>query len=146
NEDVTIGNNLTTLVKANDSLTVGANRSHTVALNEQIKVGLNQAMAVGVNRSTQVGAIDATMVGGMHVVMISPSGEGLLDIANSLTRTLLESNKIVIATMGGAMVTLEDKKISLNADEINIEGKKVTLRATAGDMLIQGGPKVKINP
>jgi hypothetical protein len=41
---------------------------------------------------------------------------------------------------------MEDKKITIDADHIEITGKTISITATAGDTVIKGGPLVKINP
>lgn len=152
NEDVTIGNNRTKSVKGNDVLSVIKNRTKTVLGNEVQSIALNKRVSVGINRATQVGSIDSTMVGGTHLVTISPPGEGLGDLLASLTRTILTANRIEIATKGGAKIVLEDKKISLDADEITLTAKKITIKgdevSTTGKNSLQiettaGATKVK---
>jgi hypothetical protein len=61
---------------------------------------------------------------------------------NGKAKVTLSDNKIVLCTGASgaqATVTLEGAKISAEADEIKLHAKK-------GDLVIQGGPKVKINP
>ncbi|WP_231511086.1 type VI secretion system tip protein TssI/VgrG [Chondromyces apiculatus] len=141
-EEVTIGANRTKTVKGNDALTVLGNRTKMVRKNEQEKVAQNKTTSVGINRATQVGMSDTTTVGEMHSVVVSPPGEGW---SENVTRWLMFPNKVHLETQGGARIILDDTKISLEADEVTIRGKKVTIAASAGDVDIQGGPLVKIN-
>jgi type VI secretion system secreted protein VgrG len=154
-ENVTIGRDRTKLVKNNDDLTVGKNRTKSVVENERETIGQNHNVAVGVNRATQVGQIDSTIVGQMHTMMVSPPGEGdsTVDTATSITTT---NKLIVMKTPGGAAtITMSDSTITLEATTINITAKGkfamtaatgATLTAAAGDMVIKGAPKIKLNP
>ncbi|AKT38693.1 type VI secretion system Vgr family protein [Chondromyces crocatus] len=159
-ESVTIGRNRSKSIGSNDSLMVGANRTHRVQLNEQVSVGMNQRWSVGVNRATQVGSIDSTMVGDTHVVTIVPPSEGGGGGGN--TTTLMQNKKIVLDTGAGASITLEGDAITLIAKTIslwatsavnvtsvgqaNVGGVSgLTLGSIAGEVVIQGGPLVKVN-
>lgn len=142
NENVTIGNDRTKLVKANETVTIGKNLMKTVNESEREVTGINRSVVVGVNRSTQVGAIDSTMVGDTHSVMISPPGEG----GGDPTAAVMKNDKIVFSTPSGASITLEGNKITLNATTIDVLGSGVvTVKSSGGDVIIQGGPMVKIN-
>ena len=142
-ENVTIGNDRTKLVKANETITIGKNLMKTVQASEREITGMNRSVVVGVNRSTQVGAIDSTMVGNTHSVMVSPPSEGG---AAPATSYVMQNDKIVLSTPGGASISLEGNKITLNATTIDVIGSGVvTVKSSGGDVIIQGGPMVKIN-
>jgi type VI secretion system secreted protein VgrG len=166
NENVTIGNDRTKLVKANENITIGKNLAQTVQQNQREVTGVNRSVVVGVNRSTQVGAIDSTMVGGTHSVMIAPPGEGGGGPTTGYTMT---EDKFQLGTTSGATIsfdgttiTLTGVTINLVADNINIAGKAVvnvvsegtntvaargvmSVLSSGGDVVIKGGPMVKIN-
>lgn len=160
NEAVTIGNNRTKTVKNNEDVTVGNNLSQLVKSNLREVTGMNRSQVVGVNRSTQVGGIDSTIVGVSHSIMVSPPGEGG---GGGSTAATMENEKIVLTTGAGATITLEGSTIRMQADNIYLSATGVieatadgtakltgaggvTVLSSGGDVLIQGGPMVKINP
>ncbi|UQA58450.1 type VI secretion system tip protein VgrG [Polyangium aurulentum] len=166
NENVTIGNDRTKLVQANENITIGKNLAQTVQQNQREVTGINRSVVVGVNRSTQVGGIDATMVGGTHSVMIAPPGEGGGGPATGYTMTednfQLGTTSGATITFEGTNITLKGVTITLDADNINILGKATvkvisegtnevsgkaqqSVLSSGGDVIIRGGPMVKIN-
>ncbi len=166
-ESVTIGNNRTKLVKANEDVTIGKNLSKLVKANEREVTGLNRSIVVGVNRSAQIGSVDATTVGDTHVVSVTPPGEGPTDS----TRIETKNDRIELSTPGGARLLLEGDTIILEASGIHLRAKDyaamasgreadvlaksvvhvksgggtVEVEAGGGDLVLKGGPKVKIN-
>jgi type VI secretion system secreted protein VgrG len=160
NEAVTIGNDRTKVVKNNEDVTIGNNFASLVKSNMREVTGMNRSQVVGVNRSTQVGGIDSTIVGVSHSIMVSPPGEGG---GGGSTAATMENQKITITTGGGASITMEGSTITMEADNIYIHALSflgassmattvvggasgVTVGSAGGDVLIQGGPMVKINP
>jgi len=150
-ENVTIGQNRTKLVKANETVTIGKNLMKTVQASEREVTAVNRSVVVGVNRATQVGAIDSTTVGGTYSVMVSPPGEG--GPAAGTAQTIIH-DKITFSTPGGASIelsgstiTLHAKTIVVNADDqatVSAKGQTNVL-CSGGDVIIRGGPMVKIN-
>ena len=160
NEAVTIGNDRTKVVKNNEDVTIGNNFAALVKNNMREVTGMNRSQVVGVNRSSQVGGIDSTIVGVSHSVMVSPPGEGG---GGGATASTMENQKITITTGAGATITLEGSTIKMEATEIYLQATSflgassmgqtvvggasgVTVGSSGGDVLIQGGPMVKINP
>ncbi|MDI1480860.1 type VI secretion system tip protein TssI/VgrG [Polyangium sp. y55x31] len=142
-EKVTIGNDRTKTVKANETITIGKNLMKTVQASEREVTGMNRSVVVGVNRSTQVGGIDSTMVGGTHSVQIAPPGEGG---GGPTTAHVMEHDKITLGTPGGASITLEGNKVTITATTIEVAGSGVvSVTSSGGDVIIKGGPMVKIN-
>ncbi|APR87514.1 Putative vgr related protein [Minicystis rosea] len=130
--------------KRNEDVTIGKNLSKQVVENEREITGQNRSVAVGVNRSTQIGNIDSTIVGAIHSMMVMPPGE---QGPAPGTGHVIIDDKITISTKSGASIVLEGTKITLTADNIVLTGKKGVIQtAEAGDMVIKGTPKVKINP
>ncbi|MDI1450503.1 type VI secretion system tip protein TssI/VgrG [Polyangium sp. 6x1] len=143
NENVTIGNDRSKTVKANETIAIGKNLMKTVQASEREVTGVNRSVVVGVNRSTQVGGIDSTMVGGTHSVQIAPPGEGG---GGATTAHVMQHDKITLGTPGGASITLEGNKVTITATTIEVAGSGVvSVTSSGGDVVIKGGPMVKIN-
>ncbi len=87
------------------------------------------------------------------MVMVSPPGEGGHGESTSCVMTgatitsktpgganvVIDKNKIVLSTNKGATITMAE-------GEITIEAEKITVKAGKGDLTLQGGPNVQINP
>ncbi|MBK8255740.1 MAG: type VI secretion system tip protein VgrG [Polyangiaceae bacterium] len=160
-ESVTIGNNRQKRVKGNEVVNIGKDLVQTVLANAREVTGLQRNVVVGMNRSTQVGLIDSTMVGKTHLVAISPSGEGFLDQAISMTRTMLQDNLIMQGTTGGASAVLFNRSVTLSTgtgatisvvDSANLdEGppapntKKIVLDTGVGASITLEGGTIKIS-
>jgi type VI secretion system secreted protein VgrG len=99
-----------------------------VRANENERTGADRTIAVGKNRTATVGAVDSTVVGARHVVTVGAT-------ATSFEMT----NKRIVATTGEATVTFHGPDISLEAKG------NITIVAHEGDVIIRGGPNVKIN-
>lgn len=150
-ENVTIGQNRQKTVKANETITIGKNLLKTVQASEREVTAVNRSVVVGVSRSTQVGAIDSTTVGSTYSVMVSPPGEG--GPATGTAQTIMH-DKITFSTPGGASIELSGSTITLHATTILVSADgQATLSAkgttnvlcSGGDVIIRGGPMVKIN-
>jgi type VI secretion system secreted protein VgrG len=148
------------LVKNNEDVTVGNNLTKLVANNEREVTGQNRSISVGVNRAAQIGSIDSTMVGDTHVVMISPPGEGGAAKSTSWT---MKKKKIVLDTGAGAKIVMDGSSVKITAKDVSVVAwssftvlacdqasvggmQKLTLSSPGGDVIIKGGPMVKINP
>jgi type VI secretion system secreted protein VgrG len=99
-----------------------------VKANENERTGTDRTIAVGKNRTSTVGAVDSTFVGTRHVVTVGA------------TPTSFEmTDKRIVATTGEATITF-------NGPDIALEAKgNITIVAHEGDVIIRGGPNVKIN-
>ncbi len=149
------------LVKVNESITVGANRTKVVGVNETETTGVDRTVTVGVNRTTAIGAVDASVVGVRHSVTMAQLGEPRPGVVP--TGTEMVDRKITLTT-GEATITLEGPNITLDAAasillsaaaDITITGRAnikvlagaaVRVEAEGGDLVVQGGPMVRINP
>jgi type VI secretion system secreted protein VgrG len=99
-----------------------------VKASETERTGANRTISVGKSRTSTVGAVDTTNVGTRHVVTVGQ------------TPTSLEmTDKRLVATTGEATVTLDGPNLSLEAKG------NITIVAHEGDVIIKGGPNVKIN-
>jgi len=142
-ENVTIGQNRNKTVKANETINIGKNLMKTVQASEREVTAVNRNIVVGVSRSTQVGAIDSTTVGGTYSVMVSPPGEG--GPAAGTAQTIVH-DKITFSTPGGASIELSGSTITLKAATVTVSGSSQTnVLCSGGDVIIRGGPMVKIN-
>jgi type VI secretion system secreted protein VgrG len=134
-EDSTVGRNRSRLVKGNEDITIGKSLSKNVALNEREVTGLNRNISVGVNRSASIGAIDSTVAGTSIVYMVSPPGEG----GGDGTSQLIQNDRIVLSTPGGASITLEGSSIRLSAESISlIAGKDLTALGEVSGLFASG--------
>jgi type VI secretion system secreted protein VgrG len=88
----------------------------------------DRSIRVGKDRSSTVGGSDSTLVGARHAVSIT----------GSATELSMRERHIVFTT-GEASVTFDGGHLSLEAQG------NVTIVAHDGDVVIQGGPNVKIN-
>lgn len=149
------------LVKVDEVITVGGSRSKVVAINESESTGVNRTVSVGASRTTAIGAVDASLVGARYAVtMARPQ-----DATSTFPATGIEmvDGKVNLTT-GQATLTLDGPNIALSAAgtivlsaaaNITVSGQAhITVLAGAslhiegedGDVVIQGGPMVRINP
>ena len=99
-----------------------------VKANETERTGTDRTVAVGKSRTATVGGVDSTSVGTRHVVTVGQ------------TPTSLEmTDKRLVATTGEATLTLDGPDLTLEAKG------NITIIAHEGDVIIRGGPNVKIN-
>jgi len=151
--------NLEKLVKADESVRIGGSRGKSVGVNENV--------AIGGNRATTIGGVDAAVVGARHSVTVA-SGAGATGGPTGLD---MVDRRISLST-GEATITLEGPNITLEAaagillnaganialaagahvtvnSQINMtlkSGATLVVQAEDGDVVIQGGPIVQINP
>jgi type VI secretion system secreted protein VgrG len=104
-----------------------------VKANETERTGTDRTIAVGKNRSTTVGAIDTTHVGTRHVVTVGPQSSAGPPTSLEMT------DQRIVATTGEATVTWSGPDLMLEAKG------NITIMAHEGDVVIKGGPNVKIN-
>ena len=96
------------------------------------RTGEDRTITVGRNRSTTVGGVDVTDAGTRHAVTVGAAGGG--------TPTGLEMTKgRLVATTGEATITFDGANLSLEAQG------DITIVSHEGDVVIKGGPLVKIN-
>jgi type VI secretion system secreted protein VgrG len=120
--------------KGHELVTIQAERDLELVVkgNENERVGQNLTNTVGKNRNITVAGVDSTLVGATHTVAITaPDGA-------SSTR-LEMSDKKIVCTTGEATVTFDGPDLALVAQG------NVTIVAHDGDVIIKGGPNVKIN-
>jgi len=117
--------------------------SKLVKHNESERTGANRTIIVGANRSSVVGANDAALVGKKYsVAMVTPKELHVLkgqepDVTPTTTMIEMVDGKITLTT-GKATIEIDGANILLKADG------DINLRA-GGDVVIHGGPFVKIN-
>ena len=102
-----------------------------VRMDEIERTGKDRTVSIGRNRKTTVASTDSTQVGKKHEVSIEAKGHA---------PTKLEmSDQRIVYTTGQATLTFDGPDISLEA-----EGN-ITIVSKSGDVVIKGGPNVKIN-
>lgn len=120
-------------------------RLELVQRHEYERTGVNRVDVTGKKRWTVVGEKHNTMVGKTYSIqMVDPPSEDDLRIMSQRMPKLLPQptkltmqNKKFIATTRGATLEIDDKEIIFEAKgEISVKGMTV---------IIEGGPKVKIN-
>ncbi|MEO7330943.1 MAG: type VI secretion system tip protein TssI/VgrG [Minicystis sp.] len=116
--------------RGKELLSIHAQRDlHKVVKESEIeRTGADRTITVGRDRSTTVGGSDSTTVGAHHAVHVAGSATGL---------TMRDRH--IVFTTGEASVTFDGGHLSLEAQG------NVTIVAHDGDVVIQGGPNVKIN-
>jgi len=157
-ESVKIGRDRKKKIGQNENVEIGKNLVRQIGQNMRESVGQNRNTTVGVNRATQIGAVDSTMVGHTHSITISPPGEG----PGGSTFSVMQSDKIELGTAGGARILMEGDAVTITAKTIKVLAKnlldaisegtakfaaktKNEVLCSGGDVIIKGGPMVKIN-
>jgi type VI secretion system secreted protein VgrG len=104
--------------------------------NESERTGANRTIVVGANRSAVIAANDATLVGVKHRLTIAQPKEP----PPSIPPTSIDmSDKKLSYTTGEATIIFDGPNITLEAKG------NITIKSTGGDVIIKGGPNVKIN-
>lgn len=120
--------------------TAGAERVGLRAERDLVAVVRETATVdIGGRRTTRVATTDDYAVGERHSIVIT-SGD-------KLTRIETTPGKITL-TSGDARITLDGPNIALDApgDLVLRAGGRVRVESSASDVVIQGGPYVRINP
>jgi hypothetical protein len=102
----------------------------------------NEAIDIGATRITRIGMTDDAVVGERHSLTI---GKG--DSGAPITRIEATPSKIVLTT-GEARLVLDGPNITLDAPgtfTLRAAGK-VRIESATADVVVQGGPMVRINP
>jgi type VI secretion system secreted protein VgrG len=174
NDDaLTVGNDRTKLVQMNERDVVGINRTRVVGVNENVEVGANQSVSVGASRTSTValastetvGLAKALSIGGAYAVTVGGTMNttvlGIQAEEVGLMKTVTAGTKIEI-TCGKAKLVLEKSgkvtltgtefvfessgPVAIGGDSVLVKGKSgATVTSTGGDVVIKGGPMVKIN-
>ncbi|MEZ4302852.1 MAG: type VI secretion system tip protein TssI/VgrG [Polyangiaceae bacterium] len=149
---------LVKLVKSDETSTVRGHRARRVEASETVAIAGAQVVTVGAARSTHVAGSDHLSVGEGHSVTVQSSGG-----APGATGFEVTDRKITLST-GEATLTLEGPNMTLEAaanillqaaSSITIQGRAdihiaggahVLLKSKSGDLVIEGGPDVFINP
>lgn len=149
--------NLEQLVKVDESISVGRNRDK--------RVGVNESIAVGANRAARIGAVDSAWVGERHSVTMEQRGgagptvtemvDGKIELTTGEATIRLEGPNITLEAAAGILMKA-GAEIALGAgSHVRVEaavnmtlmsGAKLVVQADDGDVVIQGGPLVQINP
>lgn len=105
-----------------------------------LQVGTSRAIQVGTSRTATIGTTDEATVGERFAVTV---GDG----ATATTRIESTSSRIVLTT-GQASIILDGPNIHLDAPgEVVVKGAgRVRVESLEADVVVQGGPMVRINP
>lgn len=149
--------NLEQLVKVDESISVGRNRDK--------RVGVNETISVGANRKATIGMVDDTQVGGRHAITMNqrrgagPTGTEMVDGRIRLTtgeatitlegpQITLDAAAGILMKAGADIALAAGSHVTVNAAVrmTLMSGAKLVVQADDGDVVIQGGPLVQINP
>ncbi|HSN98328.1 MAG TPA: type VI secretion system tip protein TssI/VgrG [Candidatus Nanopelagicales bacterium] len=121
--------------KGAELISIQAQRDLTklVKMDEVERTGGSRSVTVGRSRKTTVGAMDSTVVGVRHEVVVKAEG------GSHPPTSLTMSDRKIVYTTGQASLTFDGPDVTLEA-----EGN-ITIIARSGDVVIKGGPNVKIN-
>jgi type VI secretion system secreted protein VgrG len=167
-ETRTIGGSRTTAITGSDTVTIQQAASRTVTGAHQESLGATSNVSIKASRTTLVGEADTVTVGKTFSVTVSPpppkdpapAGEaapaGGAAPAKEPDPTSLTMNvdKIELRTKKGALFTMEGDTITLHAMHLVLDGGQdvkvagqslLQLTSKGGDVVIHGGPMVKIN-
>jgi type VI secretion system secreted protein VgrG len=106
---------------------------HKLVKNDEVeRTGETRSVSVGKTRAAIVGEVDSTLVGVRYFV-------GVKDAGGEPSTHLEMTDKHIVFTTGEASVTWDGPDLALEAK------RNITITAHEGDVVIRGGPHVKIN-
>jgi type VI secretion system secreted protein VgrG len=118
-----------------------------VKRNETERTGQNRAILVGGSRTAIVGAVHTTLVGAKYSVqaMEKPLPEDLKIL--KLEKPTVKPLPTKLEMIEGRILCTSGKATAIvNKSSIVFEAKgNITFRAKGGKIIVQGGPKIKIN-
>jgi type VI secretion system secreted protein VgrG len=138
--------NLSYIVKNDESSDIGDARKVTIGKADSLAVGQTRAATIGVSDSLDVGMSRTIKVGMTDIKSVGQTCN--VSVGPTVGTSMDGMKKKIVITTGGSSITLDGDDIFLNANgEIHIHAKKeLHLSSASGDIEIQGGPNVKINP
>ena len=120
-------------------------RQELTRRHEMERTGVNRVNVVGNNRSTIVGETNATMVGNSYSIQVTkpPSTAELHLLDQRMPELSPKATKLAMADEK-ILATTGDATMELDGDEAVFEAKgQISIKG--GTVIIEGGPKVKIN-
>ncbi len=122
---------------------------------ERETTGNDRTIGVAHNRSSTIGNNDTAAVGVLHSVTITPPPPGGMGPPSPSTTSVTMTDKKIVLTTKEATITIDGPNITLDADtNIKLESRGtidihaaggIKMKADAGDVVVRGDPKVKIN-
>ncbi|EYF00182.1 VgrG protein [Chondromyces apiculatus DSM 436] len=133
-----------TLVRADDRLRVDGSRDKAVLANETIAVSGTRSARIGGADVTEVGdRFTAVMAGGKTSIDMT---EGHIRLTTGAASLALDGPDARLVAEGHVEVTAQSISVR-GTTTIRIEaGAEVHVETSSGDVVIQGGPFVRINP
>jgi len=152
-----------TVVKNDDTLSVGNNRSATIGSNDALAVGENRSVTVGASHSTSViegrsstiGTSDTIDAGEMYQLQVADAGTGMRVTDNRIVISTaeacivldrdtirLEANGNIFMRAGQSIVMNAGAPIAIDGElvHLNCEGRNPQQVETVGPALDPGGP------
>jgi type VI secretion system secreted protein VgrG len=127
---------LNSVVKNNETASVGADRSRTVGANDTLSVGKNRKVDVGVNETITIGADESLTVGGNETIAvtgndtISIGGNETLSVGGNDSTTVGGNQTLVVAGNRSETVAV--------AEEITVGGARAVTVGAAQAVTIAG--------
>jgi type VI secretion system secreted protein VgrG len=113
-----VGNNRTTTIGVNDSLTVGTDRAETVGSNETIKIGADQTINVGANQTETIGADQTINVGANQTETIGSSCSQSVGSSKTETISIAKALSIGAAYQVSVGAAMNETVGAVKAEEI----------------------------
>ncbi|MBW2524107.1 MAG: type VI secretion system tip protein VgrG [Deltaproteobacteria bacterium] len=121
-------------------------RQKIVRRHETERTGNNRVVVVGKHRSQIVAEVDATLVGKQHSVQIikPPSEDDMKVLPQRMPKLEPKPTKIDMVDEH-ILVTTSSATLEMADDEVIFEAKGELSIKAGGKVVVEGGPKVKIN-
>jgi type VI secretion system secreted protein VgrG len=136
---------LNSVVKNNETASVGADRSRTVGANDALSVGKNRKVDVGVNETIKIGADESLTVGGNETITvtgndtISIGGNETLSVGGNQSASVGGNDSTTVAGNQTLLVTGNRSETVAAAEEITVAGARAVTVGGAQAVTIVGG-------
>jgi type VI secretion system secreted protein VgrG len=160
--EMTVGEDETISIGANETITVGADREETVGANETITIGADREETVGGNETITIGGDMTLTVGGKFEldvgsdILIKSGSKITLEVGG--TTVVIDSSSVTIdssqitatasgsfeASGSGSATVSSDGSLSLSGTDATFEGSASGTVKSSGILTVQGS-LVKIN-
>jgi type VI secretion system secreted protein VgrG len=149
NQSLSVGADRSKSVGANETVSVGSNRTETVGADEAVTIGANQTHDVGANRTRSVGANESVTIGANETVTIGAAADETVGASKSLTVAVAYQVTVGAAmnqTIGAALAQEIGGAKSVNVGAVsseNVGGNKSV--SAGGNISESAGGNVSIS-
>jgi type VI secretion system secreted protein VgrG len=127
---------LTSVVKNNETASVGADRSRTVGANDTLSVGKNRKVDVGVNETIKIGADESLTVGGNETIEVT--GNDTISIGGNEALSVGGNDSTTVGGNQTLLVTGNRSETVAAAEEITVGGARAVTVGAAQAVTIAG--------